>query len=373
MCLSRWLVSMLVILATSFTANAKIYTTPILADANELLQTRPDKSLEMTTRYLEQRRLSDPKELSRVHVNDETDHTIRTPLNTINALQIKARAFSLLNQPEEAISTVKTAERLATENDLSFTTLETRLIHARIYWDNLKNSATALSMLDQVDKEIEQSKALQLTKQIKVLQYQSLLQRAVIESHLDNENKAEKLFIKAKRYLMNLDDSNEVINYQLTIGHHYLQHRHFDLALDRLLGGYWLAVEQENNAKVALANFELANLFEQRKVFDKALEHATQAGEFFEHFNQTLPLAKTLALIASIYEQQGRFNLALVHYFNALDQENQLRHDIRSARCASISPGYIYNSITIPRLSSTCNIPANLRHRATTRRFRLKP
>ncbi len=57
-----------------------------------------------------------------------------------------------------------------------------------------------------------------------------------------------------------------------------------------------------------------------------------QAGEFFEHFNQTLPLAKTLALIASIYEQQGRFNLALVHYFNALDQENQLRHDIRSAR-----------------------------------------
>ncbi len=237
MCLSRWLVSMLVILATSFTANAKIYTTPILADANELLQTRPDKSLEMTTRYLEQRRLSDPKELSRVHVNDETDHTIRTPLNTINALQIKARAFSLLNQPEEAISTVKTAERLATENDLSFTTLETRLIHARIYWDNLKNSATALSMLDQVDKEIEQSKALQLTKQIKVLQYQSLLQRAVIESHLDNENKAEKLFIKAKRYLMNLDDSNEVINYQLTIGHHYLQHRHFDLALDRLLGG----------------------------------------------------------------------------------------------------------------------------------------
>ncbi|OLQ79484.1 hypothetical protein BIT28_17435 [Photobacterium proteolyticum] len=332
MCLSRWLVGLLVILATSFTANAKIYTTPILADANELLQTSPDKSLEMTTRYLDQRRLSDPKELSRVHVNDETDHTVRTPLNTINALQIQARAFSLLNLPEEAINTVKKAEKLAAENDLSFTTLETRLIHARIYWDNLKNSATALNMLDQVDKEIEQSKALQLTKQVKVLQYQSLLQRAIIESHLDDENKAEKLFIKAKRYLMSLDDSGEVINYQLTIGHHYLEHRHFDLALDRLLGGYWLAVEQEDSAKVARANFELANLFEQRKVFDKALEHATQAGEFFEHFNQTLPLAKTLALIASIYEQQGRFNLALVHYFNALDQENQLKHDIRSAR-----------------------------------------
>ncbi|MCW8331318.1 tetratricopeptide repeat protein [Photobacterium sp. SDRW27] len=332
MCFSRWLISALVILATSFTVNAKIYTTPILADANDLLQTSPDKSLEMTQRYLEQRRLSNPQELSRVHVNDETDHTIRTPLNTINALQIKARAYSLLNQPEAAIKTVKEAEKLAKDNNLSFTTFETRLIHARIYWDNLKNSAVALNMLDQIDKDIEGAEALKLTKQVKVLQYQSLLQRAIIESHQNNENKAEKLFTRAKRYLVNLDDNNELINYQLTIGHHYLLHRHFDLALDRLLSGYWLAVEQENNAQIAIANYELANLFEQRKVFDKALEHATQAGEFFEHFNRTLPLAKTLALIASIYEQQGRYNLALVHYFNALDQENQLKHDIRSAR-----------------------------------------
>ncbi|WP_338132839.1 tetratricopeptide repeat protein [Photobacterium sanguinicancri] len=81
-----------------------------------------------------------------------------------------------------------------------------------------------------------------------------------------------------------------------------------------------------------MANLGLATLFEQRSVFDKALEHATQAGEFFEHFKRTQPLAKTLALIASIYEQQGRYNLALVHYFNALDQESQLKHDGRSSQ-----------------------------------------
>ena len=173
MSFSRWLISVLFLLATTFTAHAKIYTTPILADANDLLQTSPDKSLAMTESYLAHRHMSSPTESSRVHVNDETDHTIRTPLNTINALQIQARAYSLLNQPENAIRAIKQAEQLAADNDLSFTTFETRLIHAHIYWENLKNSAIALNMLDQIDEAIEKAKALQLTKQIKVLQYQS--------------------------------------------------------------------------------------------------------------------------------------------------------------------------------------------------------
>ncbi|MDX1304020.1 GGDEF domain-containing protein [Photobacterium sp.] len=339
----RWLISIIVILIGSFSAHAKIYTTPILTDASELLQTSPEQALEAANRYLSQRRLSEPKESSRVHVNDETDHTVRTPLNTINALQIKAQAYSLLNQTEKAISTIESAEALATSHGLTYTIFETRLLHAKIYWDNLKNSAIALSILDQVDKDISQSQPLKLTTQIKVLQYQSAMQRAVIESALDNNDRAEKLFAEAKLFLTDLDDQEEQITYQLTIGHHHLQQKHYDLALDRLLSGYWLAVESENKAKIALANYELAMLFEQRNVFDKALEHATLAGEFFEHYQHTQPLAKTLALIASIYEQQSRYNLALVHYFNALDQENQLRHNIRSARLRlSIARVYLH-------------------------------
>ncbi|PSW01676.1 tetratricopeptide repeat protein [Photobacterium lipolyticum] len=338
----RWLLSIIIILIASFSANAKIYTTPILTDASELLQTSPEKALEAVNRYLSQRRLSEPKESSRVHVNDETDHTVRTPLNTINALQIKAQAYSLLNQPEKAISTIKSAQTLASDNGLTYTIFETRLLHAKIYWDNLKNSAIALNMLDQVDNDISQSQPLKLTKQIKVLQYQSSMQRAVIESALDNNDQAEKLFAQAKRFLNDLDDQEERITYQLTIGHHYLQQKHYDLALDRLLSGYWLAVESGKKAKIAHANYELAMLFEQRNVYDKALEHATQAGEFFEHFQHTQPLAKTLALIASIYEQQSRYNLALVHYFNALDQENQLRHNIVHSAHLRLSIARVY-------------------------------
>ena len=329
---SRWLIRLLFVGMISFSTQAKIFTTPILAEAHELLQTNPEQSLAITSRYLNQRRLSAPKETSRVHINDETDHSVRTPLSTVNAFQILAKAHSLLNQPEEAMVAIKQAETLSTEENLTFSRLESQLLHADIYWNNLKNNARSLKMLDEIDADIAASTNLMLDSQIKRLQYQTLMQRAVIDSATGQESKAEKGFMKAKRYLLNLDDPTELIHYQLVVGRHYFDHGHYDTALDRLLSGYWLAVENEDQAQTAVANYELAILFEQRKVFDKALEHATQAGEFFEHYDRSRPLAKTLELIASIYEQQGRFNLALVHYFNALDQENQLNSDIRSAR-----------------------------------------
>ena len=97
------------------------------------------------------------------------------------------------------------------------------------------------------------------------------------------------LFIKAKGYLVAFDDKDETINYQITLGQHYLRHDHYDMALDRLLSGYWLAVENDDQPQIARANYELAQLFEERHVFDKALEHATQAGEFFERYKCTRP------------------------------------------------------------------------------------
>lgn len=327
-----WLFSILLLFFTALPAQAKIYATPILADAALLLETSPEKALEITERYLNQRRLSVPVDSSRVHVNEETDHSIRTPLSTINALQIKARALSLLNAPSDAIRTINEAEALAVENAFSYTLLETQLIHADILWRGMDDASSATARLDKIDQVIAGDEKLQRSEQIKTLQYQLLMLRADMESALGDERQAEKMYIRAKRDLSELDDTKEEINFLLSHGMHYLRHQHYDLALDRLLSGYWLAQEKDDHGKMAIANLELATLYEERKVFDKALEHATQAGEFFEHFNRTIPLARTLALIANIYEQQGRYNLALVHYFNALDQENQLRLPTRSSK-----------------------------------------
>ncbi len=321
----------LVLLTTSFDLQAKIYSSPILIEAHNLLVNQPQKTLSITENYLEQRRLSKPQDPSRVHLNGEADHSTRTPLNTINALQIQAQALSLLQRPEQAIRIIKKAEKMALKNNFTFSVFESRILLAQFYWVNLSNSATALKMLNTINVDMQQSPPIKLTCQLQELKYRSLILRALIESSIGKDEAAEKLFIKAKGYLVAFNDKDETINYQLTLGQHYLRHDHYDMALDRLLSGYWLAVENDDQPQIARANYELAKLFEKRHVFDKALEHATQAGEFFERYQRTQQLAKTLTLIASIYEQQGRYNLALVHYFNALDQENQLKHDIRSA------------------------------------------
>lgn len=321
----------LVLLTTSFDLQAKLYSSPPLIEAYSLLVNQPQQTLIITQNYLEQRRLSQPQDPSRIHLNGEADQSIRTPLNTVNALQLQAQALSLLQHPEQAINVIKKAEKIAFVNDFMFSVFESRILLAKFYWVNLSNSATALKMLNALSVEMKHSQPITLTKQLQKLKYQSLMLRALIESSIGKDEAAEKLLIKAKGYLIAFDDKDETINYQLTLGQHYLRHHHYDMALDRLLSGYWLAVENEDQPQIARANYELALLFEKRHVFDKALEHATQAGEYFERYKRTQQLAKTLTLIASIYEQQGRYNLALVHYFNALDQENQLKHDVRSA------------------------------------------
>ncbi|PSU22238.1 GGDEF domain-containing protein [Photobacterium phosphoreum] len=321
----------LVLLTTSFDLQAKIYSSPILTEAQNLLVNQPERTLTITQNYLKNRRLSQPQDPSRVHLNGEADHSTRTPLNTINALQIQAQALSLLQRPERAISVIKKAEKTALDNKFMFSVFESRILLAQFYWVNLSNSATALKMLNTLNVDMKHAQPITLTRQLQELKYKSLMLRARIESSIGKDEAAEKLFIKAKGYLVAFDDKDETINYQITLGQHYLRHDHYDMALDRLLSGYWLAVENDDQPQIARANYELAQLFEERHVFDKALEHATQAGEFFERYKRTQQLAKTLSLIASIYEQQGRYNLALVHYFNALDQENQLKHDLRSA------------------------------------------
>ncbi|WP_341844145.1 hypothetical protein [Photobacterium leiognathi] len=368
----RLLCTGLVLCSLSFSLQAKVYTVPMLSEANGLLLSQPERALSLTEKYLSQRRLSKPQDPARVHINEESDHTIRTPLNTVNALQIQAKALSILHRSEQAISVVKKAEQIASDNGLIYPLYESRLLLAEFYWENLRNSATALKMLDSIEKESRKAPSLKLTKQLQVLKYRALMLRANIESNIGADEKAEKLYIKAKGYLVALDDQDELINYQLKLGQHYLKHHHYDMALDRLLSGYWLAVETDDQGQIAQANYYLAELFDERKVYDKALDHATQAGEFFERYKRSQQLAKTLTLIASIYEQQGRYNLALVHYFNALDQENQLQHEVRSARLRlNIARVYLH-LYNYTKLSNILFKPVIWRNKVVMRRLLLK-
>lgn len=60
----------------------------------------------------------------------------------------------------------------------------------------------------------------------------------------------------------------------------------------------------------------------QRQVLDKALEHLSQAADFYGNYPESPILADVLKLMGDIYFLQGKYNLALVHYFNVIDHKS---------------------------------------------------
>lgn len=103
---------------------------------------------------------------------------------------------------------------------------------------------------------------------------------------------------------------------------------------------------------LAQANTLLGKLFFNRQVLDKALDHFSQAADFYGRYEQSPFLSAVLKQMGDVYYQQGKYNLALVHYFNVIDHQIINRHSVMKLKFASISPLPIYNSTTTPLLSS---------------------
>lgn len=314
---------------------AKIYTAPILAEAHQLLDTNPEQARIIAERFLSQRRLTAPKGSSSVHINDETDRAIRTPMNTIDALQIQAQALSQLNAPRAALQAIKEAELIAKNNSLTYTYLESKLIRSQILWQQTRNTPLSQALLDEIAKDLTtMPPSADLSGD---LYFRLALLNAELQSAQNNAAQAIAFYKQAQNYLANDNTPTNNIQYHLSFGQHYLDHKQYDQALTELLAAYWRSVSEDNSGLLAKTNFQLAKLFFQRQVLDKSIEHASQAAEFYGRFNYNQNLADILNLMAEIYFRQGRYNLALVHYFNVLDQEKdqqdlskviQLRLDI---------------------------------------------
>ncbi|WP_413113752.1 GGDEF domain-containing protein [Thaumasiovibrio sp. DFM-14] len=312
----------------SFPSIARSYNVPALAEANALVETAPKKAIRLTTKYIAQ---SINKERNGVR-GDDVDLSLRTPLNVVHAMFIQSQAESYLEQHYNALNTLDDAIELANNHELTMAVTEAYILKAQIYWQGLHDNESALRLLTLTNSRLNETNSSVLINAQRQLQYQSTLLRAQIQSASYNEELANQHFMNAQSYLEHLDNIDNKIDYYLATGEHYLRYLNDDLALDQLISGFWLADEYESQAKIAQANLLLARLYERRKIFDKALQHASAAGDFYESHQRQKPLSQTLTLIASIYEQQRRYNLALVHYFNALDVENQLSKHSRSSQ-----------------------------------------
>ncbi|WKY57470.1 tetratricopeptide repeat protein [Vibrio sp. SNU_ST1] len=343
----RWLyVVSLFILSLSTSVNASVYSSALLNEANNLVEIEPSQAKRMANSYLTLRILSDQREKSPSAISrEEADSSIRTPNSSIDAYKILAKAEFNLGNIRIAIQHIDKASELAKTYKLEYLKLDLEILKVRLLWLTDRKSAQAESELKKIETSLESvNKTLRLTEGIT---YRLIMLKADISSYNNNIGEAEKLYQEAKTYLEQRHSEKVVIDYHITVGEFYLTHKEYNHALSELLYGYWKSVEGNLSSRLAKVNRLLAQLFFERQVLDKALEHLSQAADFYDNFESSPILAQVLKKMGDVYFFQGKYNLALVHFFNVLDHESTDRDiqqviDIRLSLSATYLRLYNY-------------------------------
>ncbi|MFB9133463.1 tetratricopeptide repeat-containing diguanylate cyclase [Vibrio olivae] len=326
----RWIFIILwCALSVTHAARAAIlYSSPVLNEAAGLLDIVPEQSKQLASSYLTQRTLTAKEEKSPSSVGrEDTDSRIRTPGGTVEALQILAQAEYNLDNHKIAMQRLEQAEQLSSRHTLPFQHLRTRLLMIRLRWLDDHNSRQAQKSLVSVEQEFRQ---IENTEQLaKGIQYQMSMLAAEIASYDNDILAADRLYAAQADYISHVQSPSIIIDYHTAIGRHLLNHKLYNKALSELLLAYWSAIEENASAELAKVNQLLAQLFYERKVLDKSLDHLLQAADFYDNYEKSPALPHVLKLMGDVYYHQGKYNLALVHYFNVIDHEDE-RSDIRN-------------------------------------------
>ncbi|MCW8345342.1 tetratricopeptide repeat protein [Vibrio sp. ZSDZ65] len=297
------------------------FTSPLLVEADKLVNIEPQKASDIASDYLDSRKFIEqtddrPSNLSR----DDTDQRVRTPLSSVNALTILAQAQFNLGHVKDALERLDEAEAMTKQYRLLFLELDIRILKTRLTWLKDGAGATALDALKSIESELEgirkgQSIANRTSYRIKKLQGE-------IASAENEFELANHMYQKAGVYIPSDSISKLSIDYHTAYGTHFLRYRRYNEALSELLLAYWAAIELNSGDQLANINQLLAQLFMQRQVLDKALEHLSQAADFYDSYPDSPVLVDVLKLMGDIYFLQGKYNLALVHYFNVVDHRS---------------------------------------------------
>ncbi|MBV7300056.1 tetratricopeptide repeat protein [Enterovibrio paralichthyis] len=338
----RFLPASLIALSLSLSpsANARMYSAPALFEAEQLVQTAPEKALEASERYLIQRRLEDTA--NRAHGNNEVDRSIRTPLNTVHAYLIIAKANSELGNHAAAWEALNFAKALIAENNLELAGLGAKYIEASMLYTLDGRANTAVKLLHSLLEELPDDN--QLVPSLARVEFESKLLNACIIENGETEAQSLAQFDEVATLLVKNPDLSWKVRYQIALGKYHLNRKSYERALSELLSAYWLASENEFTIQIGQANLALASLYMHQGALEKAQQHANQAAEFYARFDISRGLSEAQTLLATIYREQGRYNFALANYFNALDIETSLG---RPAQMASlyVAIGKIYREL----------------------------
>ncbi|OEF23929.1 tetratricopeptide repeat protein [Vibrio rumoiensis] len=317
-----WL-CLLLVLSFSTPIQAKVYLSPILNEANKLLTVTPNQSLNITKQFLSSRKLVTTNSQDYTLSRDGSEQTIRTPATTVEAMQIMAMAYHTMGSHKTALQTLKEAADFAKQYGIPNQQVSTLLLHAELLWQDTYDLTQIKPYLNDIDQQLKRQDS--HSSWYQEIKYEQNMFEAEVNAHLDDTVKTEASFQQAQNYLSGLNSASLNIDYHLRLGQYYLTQKKYDDALKELLTTYWMAVKEGDSVELARTNRALATLFYSRHVFDKALEHATEAADFYDNYPYSIPLSDTINLMADTYFKQGKYNLALVNYLNLLDNETNQR------------------------------------------------
>ncbi len=308
----------LALLSLSALSQAATYSSPTLNEAESLKEISPQQAKDLTTEYLTVRKLATKTEQNPSTITrDETDTRLRTPASTIDAIKIQAQAEFNLGYPVSAFHLLDEAYKLTQEFALPYQQLDVQILQVRLHWLDDNDASAAREKLREISLNYDSIK-----NKEPLIDYRMKLLRAEIASKADDIELANKLFTNMQPSVEQLQSDDLKIGFHIVLGKHYLNHERYNLALSEFLFAYWSSIEVNSSALIAKSNTLLAQLFYERRVLDKALEHLSQAADFYDNYEKSPYLALVLKRMGDVYYDQGKYNLALVHYFNVIDHEN---------------------------------------------------
>ncbi|MGO1298786.1 MAG: tetratricopeptide repeat protein [Vibrio sp.] len=311
----------LFLLMTSQWAWADISAYPPLRDAEKLVELSPIQAKTLVSDYLSQRRLTKSHDKTPTTIaRDESDTQVRSPRNSINALQVLAEAQFNLQDLKGAFRSIHLARELAQEFALPYKNLEVELLSARLHWRHTQSAAAANQRLNTITDTFDAIKSNDHVS--REINYKIHMLRAEVASNAGLIKQANEIFAQQKKYIENIHSPRTEIQYYIAVGSHYLTHEQYNMALSELLRAYWAAVEHSSGALLAKTNALLGRLFFERRVLDKAMIYYSQSADFYGKYQQSPLISSVLKRMGDIYYLQGKYNLALVHYFNAIDHES---------------------------------------------------
>lgn len=307
----------------------KTHAMSLLSQAEALIFAAPEKSLEITKTYLIK------KHMSKKNISTTEKSTFKfsrqVAYSTVNAYLINAQAYTSLGNEKAAWKYLDKAKALALTYKLRGSHLKLLFTEAILITYLNKDPVKASVLIKEIFAQIP-SNTLDRSQHMKKIAFESRLLYSIVISQIEDETTVINEFEITRKEIEKSDNLNYKIYYLIAYGNYFLQIQSYERALAQLLSAYWLASENDIPLQIAYANLSLTKLYKHQEVLDKALQHANQAAEYYERYDLLRGLSYTQFLLGNIYGIQGRYNFALVHYFNALEIINTYSSAIEKAK-----------------------------------------